>query len=68
VVVQGHFVPKLRCGQDREEEALIHIQDAEGQSDYSISNDGTLFDMHNTIEKLVRDNRLLDSNFYIPTL
>jgi dephospho-CoA kinase len=51
--------------QDRDEEALFHIQDAERQADYCINNDGTLSDMHNAIEKLVRDNRLLGGDFHL---
>jgi len=45
--------------QDKAEEELFHIQEAEKQANYHISNDGTLADMHNAIEKLISDQGLL---------
>lgn len=45
--------------EDKAEEELFHIQDAEKQADYRISNDGMLSDMHKAIENLVSDKKLL---------
>ena len=45
--------------QDEAEEKLFHIQDAEEQADYRISNDGTLNDLHKAIDRLVSENGLL---------
>jgi dephospho-CoA kinase len=45
--------------QDKAEETLFHITEAGGQADYSISNDGTLADLHRAIDRLVRDHGLL---------
>lgn len=45
--------------QDEAEEELFHVQDAEEQADYRLSNDGTLSDIHKAIEKLVSDKGLL---------
>ena len=47
--------------QDKAEEELFHIQEAEKLANYRISNDGTLADMHNAIEKLISDKGLLGS-------
>lgn len=45
--------------QDKAEEELFHVGEAEKQADYSLSNDGTLEDLHREIEKLVVRNNLL---------
>jgi dephospho-CoA kinase len=52
--------------QDKAEEELFHISDAEKLANYHISNDGTLADMHNAIEKLISDNGLLGDSFRQP--
>lgn len=52
--------------QDEAEEELFHIKDAEKQADYSISNDGTLDDMHHAIEKLVSEKGLINNIFRHP--
>ncbi|MCJ7546015.1 MAG: AAA family ATPase [Deltaproteobacteria bacterium] len=45
--------------QDGAEEALFHITEAGGQADYTINNDGTLADLHTTIDSLVSDKEIL---------
>ncbi len=45
--------------QDRAEEALFHITEASEQADYTISNDGSLSDLHEAIDSLVSDKRIL---------
>jgi len=45
--------------QDRAEEELFSLKEAERLADYSISNDGTLDDLHREIDKLVSDKSLL---------
>jgi dephospho-CoA kinase len=45
--------------QDRAEEKLFSLQAAEQKADYSLSNDGTLDDMHHEIDRLVTDEGLL---------
>lgn len=52
--------------QDKAEEELFHIRDAEKQADYSISNDGALADMHRAIDKLVDDEGLIGGSFRHP--
>lgn len=39
--------------QEKEEEAIFHIKEAEQTADYSIANDGALDDLHREIDKLV---------------
>jgi dephospho-CoA kinase len=46
-------------GQDKAEEELFSLKEAEGLADYSISNDGTLDDLHREIDRLVSDKGLL---------
>jgi dephospho-CoA kinase len=46
--------------QDSNEEELFHIQTAAQFADYSISNDGTLEDLHREIDRLVAEKGLLD--------
>ena len=48
--------------QDKAEEELFHISEAEKQANYRISNDGTLADMHGAIEKLITGKGLLGSS------
>lgn len=45
--------------QDKAEEELFHIKEAEKLADYSISNDGTLDNLHLEIDRLVSDKGLL---------
>jgi dephospho-CoA kinase len=45
--------------QDEAEEALFHITEAGEQADYTISNDGTLADLHEAIDQLVMENGIL---------
>jgi dephospho-CoA kinase len=45
--------------QDQAEEELFSLKEAEGLADYSISNDGTLDDLHREIDRLVSDKGLL---------
>jgi dephospho-CoA kinase len=45
--------------QDNAEEALFHITEAGAQADYTISNDGTLADLHKAIDRLVSDKGIL---------
>jgi dephospho-CoA kinase len=45
--------------QDKSEEELFSIKDAEKNADYSISNDGTLEDLHHEIYRLISDKGLL---------
>jgi len=47
--------------QDQAEEKLFSLKEAEGLADYSISNDGTLDDLHREIDRLVSDKGLLTS-------
>jgi dephospho-CoA kinase len=44
--------------QDKAEEKLFHIDKAESEADYSLSNDGTLEDLHSAIDKLVEEGLL----------
>jgi dephospho-CoA kinase len=46
--------------QDQAEEELFSLKEAERLADYSISNDGTLDDLHRGIDRLVIENSLLD--------
>jgi len=48
--------------QEKAEEELFHICDAERQANYSINNDGTLVDMYQAIDRLMRDEDLLCGN------
>jgi dephospho-CoA kinase len=45
--------------EDQVSQDLFHIQDAIKMADYSISNDGTLENMHQEIDKLTAENKLL---------
>ena len=45
--------------QDKAEEELFHIKDAALLADYSLSNDGTLDDLHRAIDRLISEKRLL---------
>jgi dephospho-CoA kinase len=45
--------------QDQAEEELFHVREAEKLADYSISNDGTLDDLHREIDSLVLDKGIL---------
>ena len=45
--------------QDEAEENLFNIQSASQYADYSISNDGTLDDLHKEIDRLVTEKDLL---------
>jgi dephospho-CoA kinase len=45
--------------QDTAEEELFSLKEAERLADYSISNDGTLDDLHREIDRLVTDKGLL---------
>ena len=45
--------------QDRAEEKLFSLKEAESLADYSISNDGTLEDLHREIDRLVSDKYIL---------
>jgi dephospho-CoA kinase len=45
--------------QDQAEEELFSLKEAEGLADYSISNDGTLDDLHLEIDRLISDKGLL---------
>ena len=45
--------------QDEAEEKLFSSKEAENHADYSISNDGTLDDLHREIDRLVSDKGLL---------
>jgi dephospho-CoA kinase len=45
--------------QDQAEEKLFSLKEAEHLADYSISNDGTLDDLHREIDRLVSDKGLL---------
>jgi dephospho-CoA kinase len=45
--------------QDKAEEELFHVNDAEKLADYRISNDGSLSEMHKAIENLVKNEFLL---------
>jgi dephospho-CoA kinase len=47
--------------QDQAEEELFSLKEAEGLADYSISNDGTLDDLHREIDRLVSDKGLLSA-------
>jgi len=44
---------------DQAEEGLFHVKEAEKLADYSISNDGTLEDLHREIDRLVSDKYIL---------
>jgi dephospho-CoA kinase len=46
--------------QDQAEEELFSLKEAERLADHSISNDGTLDDLHREIDRLVIENNLLD--------
>ncbi len=45
--------------QDEAEEKLFSLKEAERRADYSISNDGTLEDLHREIDRLAADKGLL---------
>jgi dephospho-CoA kinase len=45
--------------QDKAEEELFSLKEAEHRADYSISNDGTLDDLHREIDRLISDKDLL---------
>ena len=45
--------------QDEAEEELFSLKEAERHADYSISNDGTLDDLHREIDRLISDKGLL---------
>jgi dephospho-CoA kinase len=45
--------------QDKAEEAQFHITEADEQADYTISNDGSLSDLHEAIDSLVSDKGIL---------
>jgi len=45
--------------QDKAEEELFHIKDAALLADYSLSNDGTLDDLHRAIDRLIFEKGLL---------
>ena len=45
--------------QDKSEEELFSLKEAEKRADYSISNDGTLDDLHREIDRLISDKGLL---------
>ena len=45
--------------QDEAEEELFSLKEAESLADYSISNDGTLDDLHREIDRLISDKGLL---------
>ena len=45
--------------QDRAEEELFHTEEATRRADYSLSNDGTLDDLHRAIDGLISGNGLL---------
>ena len=45
--------------QDQTEEELFHVREAEKLADYSVSNDGTLEDLHREIDRLVSNKSLL---------
>jgi dephospho-CoA kinase len=47
--------------QDKAEEELFSIREAEKQAGYSISNDGTLEEMHREIDRLVANKGLLNA-------
>lgn len=48
--------------QDQISEELFKINEAVKQADYSISNDGSLEDLHQQIENVIESNRLLNSS------
>jgi dephospho-CoA kinase len=48
--------------QDASEETIFHVQSAARLADYSLSNDGTLDDLHNGIDRLVAQKELLLDN------
>jgi dephospho-CoA kinase len=50
---------KQFLSQDRAEEELFSLKEAERRADYSISNDGTLDDLRSQIDRLVSDKGLL---------
>ncbi|HXY74835.1 MAG TPA: hypothetical protein VEH58_05890, partial [Dehalococcoidales bacterium] len=45
--------------QDKKENALFSLDIAEKTANFSLSNDGTLLDLHHEIEKLVKEKALL---------
>jgi dephospho-CoA kinase len=45
--------------QDKAEEELFSLKEAEQMADYSLNNDGTLDDLHREIDRLVSDKGLL---------
>jgi dephospho-CoA kinase len=47
--------------QDQAEEELFSLKEVEGLADYSISNDGTLDDLHREIDRLISDKGLLSA-------
>ncbi len=44
---------------DRAEEDLFHVQEAGRHANYTIGNDGTLNNLHDAIDMLVKDNNIL---------
>jgi len=45
--------------QDQDEEKLFSLKEAESLADYTVSNDGTLDDLHREVDRLVSDKGLL---------
>jgi dephospho-CoA kinase len=45
--------------QDKAEEAIFHVSEAEAQADYAISNDGQLTNLHQAIDRLVTNDGIL---------
>ncbi|MBN2398537.1 MAG: AAA family ATPase [Deltaproteobacteria bacterium] len=45
---------------DRKEEKLFHVEEAGRQAQYTIANDGTLADLHRAVDRLVKDNKILE--------
>ena len=45
--------------QDKAEEAIFHVSEAEAQADYAIGNDGQLADLQHAIDRLVTDDSIL---------
>ncbi len=46
---------------DAAEESIFHIKKAEQNADYLISNDGSLDDLHHTLDKLITEKGLLEN-------
>lgn len=45
---------------DRKEEELFHVAEAGRQANHTISNDGTLADLHQAIDGLVKEKKILE--------